>query len=87
MATIDKADYAARWRALNPETVDRYNARRRVVKVTAVCSSFGQEFERAPSDRRQVCSAFCVKRRRRETDRRARARRAAKEGVGIGRAP
>jgi len=68
-AAIEKAELARRWRQLNPDRVASYNAERREVTSTVVCTVCASPFERPSKARHEVCSHECALARRRERER------------------
>jgi hypothetical protein len=68
-AVVGKAEFARRWRELNPAKVADYNDRRRQEVVSVVRAICGRHFERLSTDRRQYCEPGCARRRRREQER------------------
>jgi hypothetical protein len=77
---------AKRWRAENPESVEAYNASRRIGPARLTCSECGREFQGRPNG--LVCSPACRDRRYRrlhpeqvrEKERRRVARRRERRG-------
>ncbi len=62
---IGKAELARRWRVLNSDRVASYNAERREVTSTVVCTVCASPFQRPSEARHEVCSHACALARRR----------------------
>jgi len=72
MAAIGKAELARRWRELNEDYVQNYNAERREEVVKVRCIGCGELFERPSTARHRYCGRECVKAVRRERERKLR---------------